>query len=193
MRPTLPSVHDSGQRLGHTGRFGQDDAYEERFIGCFSWMRVGAVRRHSLGATRHSAVSLSQRSAGAGPSRLSESGNRRREASLGVNLDVEAAKECGGLAEQVRRVGVAEYAPNVTVESDLVACPLEYRDTVEAVVVTRRIEDAVDERMVRVNGARPALAQVVVVTAGDARVDPVQREPIVGKEREVEGLSRPGK
>ena len=30
---------------------------------------------------------------------------------LGVDLDVETAKECGRLAEQVSRGGVAEYAP----------------------------------------------------------------------------------
>ena len=60
-------------------------------------------------------------------------------------------------------------------------------------MVTRRIEDAVDERVVRVNGTRPALRQVVVVTAGDAQVDPVQRESIVGKECKFEWLIRAGK
>ena len=44
---------------------------------------------------------------------------------LRMDVDPEAAKECGRLAEQVRRSGVAEYTPMWPFESDLVACPLE--------------------------------------------------------------------
>src|SRR6266851_2307472 len=98
-----------------------------------------------------------------------------------MDVDPEAAKECGSLAEQVRRSGVAQYTPMWPVESDLVACPLEQRDAIQAVVMTRRIEDAVDERMVRVKGARPALRQVVVVTAGDAQGDLVEASPSSAK------------
>ena len=107
-----------------------------------------------------------------------------------MDLDLEAPKECGRLAEQVRRCRVAKYTPMRPVENYLVACPLEERDTVQAVVMTRRVENAIDQRMVRVNRARPALRQVVVVTTSDAQVDPVQRESIVGKECELEWLIR---
>ena len=41
--------------------------------------------------------------------------------------------------------------------------------------MTRRVENAIDQRMVRVNRARPALRQVVVVTTSDAQVDPALR------------------
>ncbi len=60
---------------------------------------------------------------------------------LRVDLDLEAPKECGRLAEQVRRCRVAKYTPMRPVENYLVACPLEERDTVQAVVMTRRVEN----------------------------------------------------
>ena len=44
---------------------------------------------------------------------------------LRMDVDPEAAKECGRLAEQVRRSGVAEYTPMWPVENYLVACPLK--------------------------------------------------------------------
>jgi len=42
-----------------------------------------------------------------------------------MDVDPEAAKECGRLAEHLRRSGVAEYTPMWLVESDFVASPLE--------------------------------------------------------------------
>ena len=64
---------------------------------------------------------------------------------------------------------------------------LELREAVQAIVVTRCIEDTVDEQVVPVNSTGLALGQVVVVPARDAQVDPVQHEPIVGKNARSRG------
>jgi hypothetical protein len=89
--------------------------------------------------------------------------------------DVEAAEETRRGQPEVAPGAVAEGAPDG--EREGVARLLEDRDTEEAIVVARRVEDPVHPGGVAMDRRRPGAREDVVVSPGDPLVDPRSCRP----------------